>query len=239
MWFEDIKDHSKWSSLWHGWIRCGCGGLRGYTGLCAACDRELPLQDWLEVRADDGNVHRFPPTQMGAEGRYQDYLLLDMLANEWLRPLGPHESFESVPASVRPAARAVIVLLFWTYFESKIERLLRDPMRASIPEGVLDHLLRRDASIGGRLTSTYKALYSTTYWEDLRQQGYAHVELLLREVHKARNEFVHGHPEAITTGLVERLVAILKDEHESWIAVFNARVKAVRPGQAKPSDGAQ
>ena len=54
------------------------------------------------------------------------------------------------------------------------------------------------------------------------------MEHLLKEVHEARNKLMHGHPEAITADLVERLVASLKDEHESWIAAFNTRVKAAR-----------
>lgn len=228
MWFEELKDQHKWSGLWRGWIRCGCGGLRRGLEICTACEQQPPAPEWQEIRDAAGNVHRVPPASMGAEGRYQDYLLLDMLANEWIRPLGPHESFENVPASVRPAARAVVVLLFWTYFETKIDRLLRDPNRATVPERVLDYLVKRDTTISGRLTSTYKALYATTYWEDLRQLGYSQIAQLLKEVHKARNDFVHGHPEAITTDLVERLVASLKDEHESWIAAFNARVKAAR-----------
>jgi hypothetical protein len=230
-WFEDLKDATKWSGLWRGWIRCGCGGLRRGSELCAACERELPEPEYFEYRDADGNVHRVPPANMGAEGRYQDYLLLDMLANEWLRPLGPHESFENVPPSVRPAAKAVVVLLFWTYFETKIERLLRDPSRNIVPDSVLDYVLRRDTTIASRLSSTYKALYATTYWEDLRQLGYSQIEQLLKELHEARNKFVHGHPEAITKELVERLVASLKDEHESWIAVFNARVKAASAQQ--------
>jgi hypothetical protein len=186
----------------------------------------------VEFRDGNGTVHRVPPAQMGAEGRYQDYLMLDMLANEWLRPLGSQESFKNVPESSRPAAKAVIVLLFWTYFETKIERLLRDPNRTVVPDRVVDYVLKRDGSIGGRLTNVYNGLYATTYWADLKQLGFAGIEQLLKEVHEARNKFVHGHPEAITAELVERLVAGLKDEHESWIAVFNARVKSARAHKA-------
>jgi hypothetical protein len=50
------------------------------------------------------------------------------------------------------------------------------------------------------------------------------VSQLLTRVHHRRNEFAHGHPEAIDDVLVEELVAGLKTEHESWIAVFNKRI---------------
>jgi hypothetical protein len=38
----------------------------------------------------------------------------------------------------------------------------------------------------------------------------------------------HGDPVAIDDALVERLVALLRIEHISWIAVYNRRVSALR-----------
>jgi hypothetical protein len=161
---------------------------------------------------------------MGAEGRYQDYVLLDMLAVEWLRPVNSEETFEQIHVSSRPAPKAVVVLVFWTYFETRIERLLREPSREVIPERVLDDLLSRHNAIGARLDRAYRVLYGTTYFAELEALGFKTVADLLRRVHEARNKFVHGHPEAITPGLVEQLAAGLKEEHEAWIAVFNRRI---------------
>src|SRR5205823_3266060 len=103
--------------------------------------------------------------------------------------------------------------------ETRIERLLRDGMR-NIPGPIVEDLLRRYGSIGTRLDRLYRTLFSSTYWSDLTDLGFARVSQLLQDVHRSRNAFAHGQPEAITEALVAELVKALKDEHESWIAVF-------------------
>ncbi len=86
---------------------------------------------------------------------------------------------------------------------------------AALPEAVTEDLLRRYSSIGSRLDRLYKVIFSTTYWADLNDLGYSKVSHLLERVQERRNNFVHGHPEAIDDSLVGELVAGLKDEHES------------------------
>lgn len=203
---------------------CRCRGIRTLAK-CPACGEGPENLEWSLWTDDDGKVYRTPPALMGAEGRYQDYVLLDMLAVEWLRPVNSEETFEQIHVSSRPAPKAVVVLVFWTYFETRIERLLRDPSREVIPERVLDDLLSRHNAIGARLDRAYRVLYGTTYFAELEALGFKTVADLLRRVHEARNKFVHGHPEAITPGLVEQLVGGLKEEHEAWIAVFNRRIR--------------
>ena len=159
---------------------------------------------------------------MGAEGRYEDWVYLKMLEREWLRPLSEEDRFLDVSESSRPSARAIVILVFWTYFETRIERLFREAMR-DLPEKVAKDLLRRYESISARLEQLYKVIFSTTYSSDLKDLGFANVAELLERVRQKRNQFMHGQPEAIDDTLVEDLVAHLKDEHESWIAVFNKR----------------
>ena len=91
------------------------------------------------------------------------------------------------------------MLVFWSYFETRIERLFRETGE-TVPEKVMDHLYL----------------------------GYGKVAVLLRRVQRCRNRFTHDHPEAIDDTLVEELMAGLKDEHEGWIAVFNARLQEGR-----------
>ena len=79
----------------------------------------------------------------------------------------------------------------------------------------------------------YKVVFSTTYWADLNELGYARVATLLRRLQRCRNSFTHGQPEAIDDALVEELVVGLKDEHEGWIAVFNRRLRESRKSSAK------
>lgn len=90
-----------------------------------------------------------------------------------------------------------------------------------LPENVTADLLSRYSAVGARLDRLYRILFSTNYLADLTDLGYAQVAELLRLVQTRRNEFAHGHPEAIDDRLVEKVVADLKDEHEGWIAVFN------------------
>jgi hypothetical protein len=90
------------------------------------------------------------PTFAGAEGRYEDYIYLQMLQREWERPTAEFERFSHFADSERPSGRAALVLLFWGYFETRIERLHRTAMRAR-PKRVLDDQLRRYSGIGSRL----------------------------------------------------------------------------------------
>jgi hypothetical protein len=70
------------------------------------------------------------PIFAGAEGRYEDYIYLQMLQREWERPTAEFERFSHLADAEHPSARAALVLLFWGYFESRIERLHRTAMRA-------------------------------------------------------------------------------------------------------------
>ena len=183
----------------------------------------------------DGTEHRVAPAFMGGEGKYEDWVYLKMLEREWLRPITDADRFLSISERCRPSPRAIVILVFWTYFETRIERLFRETM-AALPEAVTEDLLRRYSSIGSRLDRLYKVIFSTTYWADLNDLGYSKVSHLLERVQERRNNFVHGHPEAIDDSLVEELVAGLKDEHESWIAIFNGRISSARSLNPRPED---
>ena len=119
------------------------------------------------------------------------------------------------------------MLVFWTYFETRIERLYRETA-VGVPRKVMEHLLERHGTVGRRMKGLYKVVYGSTYLGDLNQLGYGKVAQLLSRVGQARNSFVHGQPEAIDERLVEDLVAGLKEEHEGWIAVFNRRLREGR-----------
>lgn len=225
MWFESLPSGRSWASLWGGYIRCSCGGIRTFQDQCPSCGEDLPNAEWTVVNDPDGAEHRVPPTFVGAEGRYEDWVYLIMLEREWLRPVSDADRFHSIPEQSRPSARAIVVLVFWAYFETRIERLFRETVGSLLPESVLEDLLRRYSSVGARLDRLYTVLFSTTYWADLDDLGFSNVSALLKRVQTCRNSFVHGQPEAIDDSLVEELIAGLRDEHESWIAVFNRRIR--------------
>jgi hypothetical protein len=149
-----------------------------------------------------------------------------MLQREWTRPLAEIDLLEDIPQGSRPSPRAAIVLLFWTYFETRVDRLFRQAMK-EMPGSTAEDLLRRYAVIGGRLDRLYKILFGTTYWRDLEELGHGAVAELLRRVHDGRNSFMHGEPSSIDDDLVADLINQLKDEHQAWISVFNKRATRV------------
>ena len=227
MWYESLPVGQSWASLWSGYFRCVCGGIRTEQGKCPSCGTSLPDRKWTLVQDPDGREYRVPPVFQGAEGRYEDWVYLEMLEREWHRPVTDLDRFYSISEPYRPSPRAIVVLVFWTYFETRIERLFRETM-SGLPGGVTKDLLRRYSSLGARLDRLYKVVFATTYWADLDNLGYSKISDLLERVQTCRNSFAHGHPAAIDDSLVEELVACLKDEHDSWIAVFNRRMSHTR-----------
>ena len=229
-WYESLPDGRSWATLWSGYHRCVCGGLRFTEADCPVCGEALPEQDWVDFRDADGNEHRAEIALAGAEGRYEDWVYLQMLEREWQRRVDA-ELYGSIPEDHRPSARSIVVLVFWSYFETRIERLFRETAEA-VPEQVMKHLLERHSSVGARMDRLYRVVFSSTYRGDLNDLGYGRVAALLKKVEQRRNRFTHGHPEAIDDALVEELVVGLKDEHEAWIAVFNKRLRASRESPA-------
>ena len=223
MWYEALPSGRSWSALWSGYIVCGaCSGIRSIDTACQACAAPPPSLEATLMRFEDGSEVAVHATFAGAEGRYEDYMYLQMMEREWKRPLQEAEQLSTLAEPKAPSPRAAIVITFWSYFETRIERLLREGMKA-LPMRVLEDLLKRYSVIGARLDRLYRIAFDATYFEDLAALGYSDVRDCLAQIHQARNEFAHGNPQAIDDALVLRLVRILKAEHESWIAVFNRR----------------
>ncbi len=226
MWFDAIPQSAGWSSIWHGLILCPCGGIRTWAE-CPVCHEPL-VTDPVIVETGPGKHVTVIPAQMGAEARYEDYLYLDLIQREWLRPASvasPTSTWLADRANL--SERAGVVLLFWTYFESRIARLLRLGLR-SVPDALGEDILSRYSSVGSRMDRLYKLVFGTTYFDDLQAVGSPLLVDLLREVQSRRNDFSHGQPAAITDDLARRTVATLQDEHLAWIAVFNRRVAGLR-----------
>jgi hypothetical protein len=225
MWYDELAGNS-WASLWSGYMLCGgdCPGIRRVEASCPVCGAD-PFDMSPTIITIDGRETIIHPAVPGAEGRYEDYIYLQMLQREWERPVIEFKRFSHFADAERPSARAALVLLFWGYFETRIERLHRTAMR-TLPQRVLDDELRRYSGIGSRLYDLYKIFFGTNYFDDLRAQGFAAVADLLNDVHQRRNEFSHGKPQAINDATVKALVENLKAEHAAWIAVYNSRARS-------------
>jgi hypothetical protein len=175
----------------------------------------------IEVEID-GVKQLIPSAFMGAEGRYEDYVYLAMLEREWKRPLGDADTFLTSSHDHGPSPRAAIGIVFWAYFETRIDRLVSEAMYA-LPDSVREYLLSSNSTISARLKRLYRTLFRTTYWADLDMLGYRPVTEFLRDVQRRRNRFAHGEPAAIGDDAVKRIVEMLEQEHHGWIAVFNLR----------------
>jgi len=182
----------------------------------------MPAPQKYTIPTPQGPVEQLRMVYMGAEGRAQDYVYLQMMEREWKRPLSPADNSAINLSTPPPSPRAAIVLLFWTYFETRIERLLRVGMEGQ-PAAIIEDLLTRYASIGARMDRLYKIIFNTSYFADLNDSGFQNITTHLANVQKQRNDFAHGHPEAIDDALVLSVVENLKDEHEAWIVVFNKK----------------
>jgi len=174
------------------------------------------------MRDDNGREFVVHPAVMGAEGRYEDWVYLRMIEREWKRPVLEQDRFPNSSPEAGPSPRASIVILFWSYFETRIERLLRAGLR-EVPARILDDTLRRYSAIGARLNDFYRVAFDSTYKKDLEEVGHGQIWAHLAQVQERRNAFAHGQPQAIDDALVQAVVEKLKAEHDSWIAVFNKR----------------
>jgi hypothetical protein len=123
--------------------------------------------------------------QRGIADRYRGkHLYLQMMEREWNRFILPNvDSFSNMPD------KASVVLLFWTYFETRIERLLRSGLKG-VPTALTDDTLDRYSSIGARLDKLYRILLGTTYERDLKEIGRSALWSHLKEVQRRRNSFM-------------------------------------------------
>ena len=226
MWYDELPKDKSWSALWYGYILCGrCGGIRLLEGPCSACGERPPSLEPQLVNVD-GKEILVPSASMGAEGRYEDWIYLNMLEREWKRPVFDADRFPGSSPNDGPSPRASIVLVFLSYFETRIERLLRSGLR-EVPERILEDALRRYSSIGARINDFYRVAFGSTYKVDLEEVGFGEIWPHLARIQERRNAFAHGQPQAIDDVLVNAVIAMMKAEHEAWIAVFNRR--AARP----------
>src|SRR5690349_15507725 len=86
MWYDQLPTGRSWNSLWSGYILCGqCHGIRRAAEPCPACGNGPYALD-PQTLTVDGREVTIVPAFAGAEGRYEDWMYLQMLEREWKRP---------------------------------------------------------------------------------------------------------------------------------------------------------
>ena len=212
MWVDDLPPDNSWTSLWSGYIRCGnCSGIRTFSDPCLACGADLSKEEHT-LKLEDGQEISIPPVYMGAETRYEDYVYLQLMEREWERMTRDSASQNRLPHTGQVSTGASLVLLFWTYFETRLEQLLRDGLR-HIPPSFLEDALNRYSSVGARLERFYRIAFDSTYHTDLVSLGHSDVSAHLTRIQKQRNAFIHGSPQSIDDSLAISVVEMLKREH--------------------------
>lgn len=229
MWFESLPQGSNWTSLISDYVLCRCSGIRTIDLACPVCGSG-PYDISPQIFVDStGAIHEVRPAFPGAEGRPEDYQLLTLMEREWRRP--PQESASESWLTGGMSNRATLVLLYWTYFESRMIRLVDIGLRG-LPLGVGGDLSARYDSVSSHMKQLYQILFGVSYLEDLIAVKAESIGGHLARVQDARNRFVHGEPGAISDQLVETVVKKMKLEHDAWIAVMNRRIAMQRDGSA-------
>lgn len=225
MWFESLPQGNSWTSLISDYVLCECDGIRTVDLACPACGSG-PYDLSLKIAEDSTGSHLESSRSFrGAEGRGEDYRLLALMEREWRRP--PLQPVSKSWLTEGMSDRATLVLLYWTYFESRMNRLADLGLRR-LPPGVRTDLSARYDSVSSHMKQLYQILFGVHYLQDLIAVGAEPVGGHLARIQDARNRFVHGDPGAISDQLVEAVVKNMKLEHDAWIAVFNRRISIQR-----------
>ena len=163
---------------------------------------------------------------MGAETRYEDYIYLQLMEREWQRMTRDSASQNRLLHTKQVSTGASLVLLFWTYFETRLEYLLRSGLQ-HVPPTFLEDSLNRYSSVGARLDRFYRIAFGSTYHSDLVCLGYSDVSAHLARVQERRNAFVHGSPQSIDDALAKSVVEMLKLEHEAGLSGLRVHTRLV------------
>ncbi len=218
------RDFSDWNFWWDPWknhIRCGyCGALAELPRPCPVCQVEFSDDREIEIEIG-GKKKTILRTAHAGALNWSQYALLTMMHRDWTRPLSPEAALHNV------SPRALVVLVFWTFFESLMDWFYVAAM-AELPLGFGRDLLSRHSAIGARIDRLHRVLFSCKYYADLKIVGGERIALHLERLQRSRNDFIHGNPEAIDDDLVIKTVHLFSEFCEVWIRSFNLRC-AKRP----------
>lgn len=216
------EDWDWWWGVWRSRIRCGsCRALMDPAQPCPVCAQDYRTLSSTPIVVEGRTI--LPAAFAGALD-WSPYVLLQLMHREWLRPPA---GIGGLPQGSQPSPRVLIVLTFWTFFETLMDWFYETATR-DLPPAIGEDLRNRYRFIGARLTRLHRILFGMTYGEDLDSLSLSTVRLHLEKVQTQRNAFVHGKPEAINDALVEDTVKMMPSFQDAWIQAFNKRC-AKRP----------
>jgi hypothetical protein len=212
-------DWNWWWDAWKNRYRCSCRALIDVKGACPFCGFDYSNLEPIALEVDGKLIK----VQQGVPGAldWSPLVMLQLMHRDWRRPLAEDDGL-SPPGAGKPSSRLVLVLIFWTFFET-LMGFLYETATSDLRPSVAEDLLNRYGSIGSRLDRLHRILFGVRYGDDLDQLGYAPIRQHLENVQRQRNAFIHGDAEAISEALVEETMKLFPSFQEAWIKTYNLR----------------
>lgn len=211
---------TNFTKFWHGLIHCyNCMAIFS-SEECPVCNQKIK-NELIEYLDQNGNKIKAPIAFMGAID-YTVYSLLRLIQREWERKTTEEDIFDGIQEEKKPSQKLIIVILFWSLFESLMGTFFEHGMY-SITDNIKKDLLKRYFSIGIRLDKLYPLLFESNFSNDFISVSNENLYSLLIDIKKIRNEFIHGNPEAITDEIVEKVIDNLEPIQKAWIDLYNLK----------------
>jgi len=217
MWLDDLGPGESWMGVWKGKFLCFHCGAIIEENPCAVCGYlhtpfvipGLPEKNQPKTLTFKGAIHE------------NTFITLGLLKREWQRPLITESEVTDLLGREIPQ-RIAFVLLFWTLFESLMDRLFTRKLE-SIPPKLAKNLLKKNNNISARMGEFYQLVFDASFKDDLMDTGYVHVYDHLRNLQEKRNAFIHDNPTAIDEQLIIDTLTHLQDVQSAWIILYNKR----------------
>ncbi|EHQ24599.1 hypothetical protein [Mucilaginibacter paludis] len=217
MWLQNLEPGESWMGVWKGKFLCfDCGAIIEQN----PCDICGYLHTPFVIPGLQNNEQPKALTFKGAIHE-NTYITLGLLKREWERPLIPESDVTDLLGQKIPQ-RIAFVLLFWTLFESLMDRMFSKKLE-SIPPKIAKNLLKKNNNISARMGEFYQLVFDTSFKDDLIQIGSPLIYDHLKNLQERRNAFIHDNPIAINEQLISDTLIHLQDIQAAWIKLYNKR----------------
>jgi hypothetical protein len=230
MWLDDLASTDSWMSVWRSRIICGNCEALITTMLCPICGHDHTPGPPKKV-VHKGQMIDIPQNAFMGAIEWSTYMSLELMRREWNRPIV--EQKENTWGYEVPQ-KMLIVILFWTLFETLMDKFFSSALK-NFPTAISEDLLKRYSFIGARIGKLYKTVFSTSLKTDLEELGYGHIFNHISDLQKKRNDFIHGNPNAVDQNTIDNTIKYLQETQLAWIELYNKRcTKFARPTAVRP-----
>lgn len=217
MWLDELKPGDSWMGVWQYKFLCfECGAIVAHNP-CPVCNY-LHAPFVIPGLEADQQI-----TQLTFKGAINEntYIMLGLMKREWERPIIKETEVTGLLGEIIPQ-QLMIVLLFWTLFESLMDRMFTTKL-SGLPPKLAKNLLKKNNNISSRMSDFYQLVFDHSFKEDLADTGFIEIYDHLKTVQEKRNAFIHDSPKAIDEQLVIDTINHLQDVQAAWIKIYNKR----------------